>query len=75
MNRKGLVFTKDIGSHFATQGVFDIVFMLPLFILSDSGDKGDTSTQATTGEAAQDLEGEERKDALGSLPMSHQHDQ
>ena len=75
LNKKGLVFAKHIGSHFATQGVFGIAFTLPLFVLSDSGDKDDTSTQVAIGEAAQGLGGEERKDVLGPLPMCHQYDQ
>ena len=57
---------------FATQGVFDIVFTLPLLILGDSGDKGDMSNEVAVRET---LEGEEKKDAPGSLPTSHQHDQ
>ena len=54
------------------QGVSDIVFTLPLLIVSAGGDKDDMSTEATTGE---DLEDEEKKDVLGSLPTSYQHDQ
>ena len=75
LNKKGLVFTEHIGSHFATQGVFVIAFTLSLFVLSDSGDKVNISTEVAIGKVAQGLAGEERKDVLGPLPTVHQYDQ
>ena len=72
MEKKGLAPIKYIGSCFATQGVLVIAFTLPLYFLSDSGDKDNISTQAVIGEAAQSLEGEESKDILGPLPTFHQ---
>ena len=72
---KGLAFVKHIGSHFAIQGVFVITFTFTSFPLSDSGDKDNIPTQAVIVEAAQGLEGEERKDVLGPLPTFHQSDQ
>ena len=52
--------------------MLDIVFTLPLLILSAEGGKDDTSAATAAGEV---VEGEGKKDVPYSLPVSHQHDQ